>query len=66
MAKPESRRISATRREDEATVIPRRYRFYVGIGRRDTPGPFVDIDPGSGRSLMSDVLLAEALHWTIE
>ena len=30
------------------------------------PGPFVDIDPDTGRSLMSNVLLAEALHWTIE
>jgi hypothetical protein len=30
------------------------------------PGPFVDIDPDTGRSLMSNVLLAKALHWTIE
>ena len=30
------------------------------------PGPLVDIDSETGRSLKSDVLLAEALHWTIE
>lgn len=30
------------------------------------PGPLVDIDFETGRSLKPDVLLAEALHWTIE
>ena len=30
------------------------------------PGPLVDIDFETGRSSKSDVLLAEALHWTIE
>ena len=30
------------------------------------PGALVDIDLETGRSSKSDVLLAEALHWTIE
>ncbi len=30
------------------------------------PGKLVDIDLETGRSSKSDVLLAEALHWTIE
>ncbi len=30
------------------------------------PGALVDIDFETGRSSKSDVLLAEALHWTIE
>ncbi len=60
MAKPESRRIKAARREDEAIVIQQLYRFSFGIGRRgrSTGTP--------GCSLMSDVLLAEALRWVIE
>ncbi len=32
---------------------------------RITPGPFENTYPNTGRSLMSNVLLAEALHWTI-
>ena len=30
------------------------------------PGSLVDIELETGRSSKSDVLLAEALHWTIE
>ena len=30
------------------------------------PGKLVDIDFETGRSSKSDLLLAEALHWTIE